>query len=132
MSVNPKLVPSASEALYDRAQQVMPGGCSRNTVLRKPHPLYVAKGEGCYVTDIEGVTRIDFANNMASLIHGHAHPEIVKAVSEQLQRGNVRLGRLLSSRLAHDRHAELGIFAAERVPRILVAVPVALVVRLAG
>ena len=87
MSVNPKLVPTASEALYDRARQVMPGGCSRNTVLRKPHPLYVAKGEGCYVTDIEGVTRIDFANNMASLIHGHAHPAIVTAVGEQLQRG---------------------------------------------
>ena len=87
MSVNPKLVPTASEALYDRAKQVMPGGCSRNTVLRNPHPLYVAKGEGCYVTDIEGVTRIDFANNMASLIHGHAHPAIVTAVGEQLQRG---------------------------------------------
>jgi glutamate-1-semialdehyde 2,1-aminomutase len=87
MSVNPKIVPTASEALYDRAQQVMPGGCSRNTVLRKPHPLYVAKGDGCYVTDIEGVTRIDFANNMASLIHGHAHPVIVAAVSEQLKRG---------------------------------------------
>jgi glutamate-1-semialdehyde 2,1-aminomutase len=83
----PDLVPSASEELYERALQVMPGGCSRNTVLRKPHPFYVAKGEGCYVTDIEGVTRIDFANNMASLIHGHAHPEIVSAVSEQLQRG---------------------------------------------
>jgi glutamate-1-semialdehyde 2,1-aminomutase len=87
MSVNPKLVPTASEALYDRAKQVMPGGCSRNTVLRKPHPLYVANGEGCYVTDIEGVTRIDFANNMASLIHGHSHPAVVTAVGEQLQRG---------------------------------------------
>jgi glutamate-1-semialdehyde 2,1-aminomutase len=78
---------TASEQLYERALQVMPGGCSRNTVLRKPHPFYVAKGEGCHVTDIEGVTRIDFANNMAALIHGHAHPEIVNAVSEQLRRG---------------------------------------------
>jgi glutamate-1-semialdehyde 2,1-aminomutase len=78
---------TASEELYERALQVMPGGCSRNTVLRKPHPFYVAKGEGCYVTDIEGVTRIDFANNMAALIHGHAHPEIVNAVSDQIRRG---------------------------------------------
>jgi glutamate-1-semialdehyde 2,1-aminomutase len=37
---------------------------------------------------VEGVERIDFANNMASLIHGHAHPAIVSAVSEQLQRGS--------------------------------------------
>ena len=76
-----------SQELYNRALRVMPGGVSRNTVLRKPHPLYAAKGEGCYVTDIEGVRRIDFANNMASLIHGHAHPAIVEAVTRQLQRG---------------------------------------------
>jgi glutamate-1-semialdehyde 2,1-aminomutase len=76
-----------SAALYQRALDLMPGGCSRNTVLRRPHPLYAASGQGCYVTDIEGVKRIDFANNMASLIHGHAHPQVVAAVTEQLQRG---------------------------------------------
>lgn len=78
---------SQSAALYERALQVMPGGCSRNTVLRKPHPLYAERGEGCYVTDIEGIRRIDFANNMAALIHGHAHPEVVAKVSEQLRKG---------------------------------------------
>jgi len=79
--------PSLSASLYERALRVMPGGCSRNTVLRKPHPLYAARGEGCYVTDIEGVKRIDFANNMASLIHGHSHPAVVAAVTEQLKKG---------------------------------------------
>ena len=79
---------SKSAALYDRAKQVMPGGCSRNTILRKPHPIYAAKGEGCVVTDIEGVKRIDFANNVASLIHGHAHPAIVQAVNAQLANGS--------------------------------------------
>ena len=78
---------SSSAALYQRALKVMPGGCSRNTVLRKPHPLYAERGEGCYVTDIESVRRIDFANNMASLIHGHAHPAVVSAITGQLQRG---------------------------------------------
>jgi glutamate-1-semialdehyde 2,1-aminomutase len=78
---------SKSASLYRRAQEIMPGGCSRNTVLRKPHPLYAERGAGCYVTDIEGVERIDFANNMASLIHGHAHPQIVSAVTAQLQKG---------------------------------------------
>ncbi|KAE9625967.1 aspartate aminotransferase family protein [Parasedimentitalea maritima] len=79
---------SKSAALYDRAKQVMPGGCSRNTILRKPHPIYAAKGEGCFVTDIEGVKRIDYANNVASLIHGHAHPRIVQAVNTQLANGS--------------------------------------------
>ncbi|MFG0284251.1 MAG: aspartate aminotransferase family protein [Phycisphaerales bacterium JB039] len=78
---------SRSADLYARGLDVMPGGVSRNTVLRDPHPLYAARGEGCRIIDIEGVSRIDFSNNMASLIHGHACPEIVRAVTEQVARG---------------------------------------------
>ena len=77
-----------SEQLFNQAKQVMPGGVSRNTIFRKPYPFYAASGKGCYVTDVEGVTRIDFANNMASLIHGHAYAPIVEAVSEQLAKGS--------------------------------------------
>ena len=82
-----KAVLSRSEALFARARKVMPGGVSRNTVLRRPHPFYVLRGEGCYVTDLDGVTRIDFSNNLTSQIHGHAHPAITAAVTDQLQRG---------------------------------------------
>lgn len=78
---------SRSMEIYQRACEVMPGGVSRNTVLRTPHPPYAEKGEGCYVTDIEGNKRIDFANNMAALAHGHAHPTMVAALTEQLQKG---------------------------------------------
>lgn len=78
---------SRSRELYERALRVMPGGVSRNAVLRRPHPAYAGKGEGCRVTDLEGVSRLDFSNNMASLIHGHAHPAIVEAVTAQLRRG---------------------------------------------
>jgi len=80
-------VAARSAALYERAKRIMPGGCSRNTILRRPHPVYAAEGEGCYVTDVEGVRRIDFANNVASLIHGHAHPAILSDVIEQMQKG---------------------------------------------
>ncbi len=76
-----------SAALYERALRVLPGGVSRNAALNDPHPLYVDRGEGCRLTDVEGVTRIDFANNMASLIHGHADPDMVHMVTEQLRRG---------------------------------------------
>ena len=79
---------SKSAALYERALQTLPGGVSRNTVLRKPHPLYADHASGFTVTDIEGRALIDFSNNMASLLHGHAHPEVVGAVTEQLQRGS--------------------------------------------
>src|SRR6476660_8190607 len=78
---------SRSAALYERALKVLPGGVSRNAILRASHPTYVECGKGCRVTDLEGVTRIDFSNNMASLIHGHACPEVIHAVTEQMTRG---------------------------------------------
>ncbi len=76
-----------SAALFERAQKVLPGGVSRDTLKRGAHPLYVSHGKGCMVTDVDGVERIDFANNMASHIHGHAFGPIVEAVSRQLQLG---------------------------------------------
>ncbi|MCP4551414.1 MAG: aspartate aminotransferase family protein [Bacteroidetes bacterium] len=96
-----------SKEIYRQACDVIPGGVSRNTVYRRPNPDYVANASGCYVTDIEGVQRIDFANNMAALIHGHAHPAIVDAVTEQLKKGTaytlaseveVRFAQLLNER----------------------------------
>ncbi len=96
------------EEIYAQACEVLPGGISRNTVFRKPHPNYAASASGCYITDLYGVSRIDFANNMASLIHGHAHPAIVEAVIDQVKNGTaytsatlaeVRLARLLCDRV---------------------------------
>ena len=76
-----------SQQLYEEACKVLPGGISRNTIHRTPNPDYVRQGRGCRVTDMDGVERIDFANNMCALIHGHAHPNTIQAVTEQLQRG---------------------------------------------
>jgi glutamate-1-semialdehyde 2,1-aminomutase len=76
-----------SQELFERALRVLPGGVSRNAVFRRPQPFYALRGEGCYLTDVEGNSRIDFANNMASLIHGHAYPAIVEAVTSQLSKG---------------------------------------------
>lgn len=78
---------SVSRALHERALGVMPGGASRNSAIREPHPLYAAHASGCRITDVDGTERIDFANNMASLIHGHSHPAIVSAVTAQLTKG---------------------------------------------
>ena len=96
-----------SKAIYDRAVDVITGGVSRNTIYRAPHPFYVASAKGSYITDIDGTERLDFANNMASLIHGHSHPTIINAVTEQLHNGSaytmateaeVRFAELLTSR----------------------------------
>jgi len=84
---NVKKAKQKSEEMYDEARHLIPGGVSRNTVFHKPYPHYVKQASGCYVTDIDGVERIDFANNMASLIHGHAFPPIVEGVTEQIRKG---------------------------------------------
>ena len=76
-----------SDALFRKAQKYLPGGVSRDTILHSPHPFYALRGRGCVVTDIDGREFIDFANNMASLIHGHAFPPIIDAVTRQMQRG---------------------------------------------
>ena len=99
---------SKSAALYERATAVMPGGNTRLTVFMKPFPYYAAYGEGCRLTDVDGVERLDFTNNYNSLIHGHAHPAITAAVQEQLTYGTafpmateaeIRLAELLCERV---------------------------------
>ena len=79
---------ASHNGIYQRAVEVLTGGVSRNTIFRRPHPYYVASAKGSYITDIEGKERLDFANNMASLIHGHSHPNIVNSVIEQLKKGS--------------------------------------------
>ena len=97
----------SGEEIYKQACDVITGGVSRNTVFRRPHPFYASHASGCYVTDIDGVEHIDFANNMASLIHGHSHPAIVSAVLEQMMRGTAYTmateAEVAFAQLLHDR-----------------------------
>jgi glutamate-1-semialdehyde 2,1-aminomutase len=74
----------------------------------EPYPPYAASGEGCWLTDVDGDRRLDCINNYTSLIHGHAHPEIVKAATRRLAEGpcfplptpeEVELAALLVDRL---------------------------------
>lgn len=99
---------SNSHALYNRALASLPGGNTRTTVFMKPYPIYAARGAGCRVWDIDGNEFIDCINNFTSLIHGHAHPALVKAATAQMALGSafglpteseVNLAELLASRL---------------------------------
>ncbi|WP_299493061.1 aspartate aminotransferase family protein [uncultured Shewanella sp.] len=98
-----------STQLFKRAKTVLPGGVSRNTIYHKPHPTYVSHGEGCYLTDIDGIKRIDFANNMASLIHGHAQPQVTQAIIEQVRKGT-------AFTLATELEIEFAELLCHRVP----------------
>ncbi len=78
---------SSAHQLYERATAVMPGGNSRLTVFQAPYPPYAARGRGAVVIDTDGQERLDFLNNYTSLIHGHADPDMIAAVTEQLELG---------------------------------------------
>ncbi len=72
---------------YREAARYIPGGTSKANLYMRPHPLYVRGGTACWATDLEGVERLDCINNFTSLIHGHAFPPVVQAVTAQLSWG---------------------------------------------
>ena len=76
-----------SQALFQRALDVMPGGSTRATIFYHPHPPYAAHGEGSRIVDVDGNVIVDFTNNFFSAIHGHANPKIVAAVAAAAARG---------------------------------------------
>jgi glutamate-1-semialdehyde 2,1-aminomutase len=81
-SANPK-----SKALHDQAERFMPGGDTRNSIFWSPFPVYVTHAEGTNLTDADGNVRTDFVNNMTTLIMGHRHPDVIKALRDQLDHG---------------------------------------------
>jgi glutamate-1-semialdehyde 2,1-aminomutase len=77
-----------SYKMDSNAQEYLPGGDTRTAIYFDPYPIYAQKGKGCNLYDVDGNNYIDFLNNYTALIHGHAHPAITKAVTEQLKKGS--------------------------------------------
>ncbi len=77
-----------SRSLFHEAKEHMPGGNTRSGVCHPPHPTYLESGDGCYVTDVDGNEYLDFVNNMTSLIHGHAAPEVIEPAIEAIRASN--------------------------------------------
>lgn len=78
-----------SEQLNREACQFLPGGDTRSAASYRPFPSFMIRGEGCRLYDADGHSYIDFMNNYTSLIHGHAHPKVVEAITEQAKIGTV-------------------------------------------
>ncbi len=77
-----------SAAMFERATAVLPGGSTRTTVYAPPYPPYLESGAGIHVRDVDGNDYRDFLGNYTSLILGHAHPAVVRAVETQARRGS--------------------------------------------
>lgn len=76
-----------SQAAYTRERKVVPGGSLRAASWFKPFPPYAARGEGCWVYDIDDRRILDCANNFFSLIHGHAYEPILDAIASTMKNG---------------------------------------------
>jgi glutamate-1-semialdehyde 2,1-aminomutase len=76
-----------SKALYERARQALAGGVASAYQARDPWPIYLARGTGSRVWDVDGTEMIDFHNAYGSMVQGHAHPAIVRAVRERVGLG---------------------------------------------
>jgi glutamate-1-semialdehyde 2,1-aminomutase len=97
-----------SAKLTEEARRYLPGGDTRSSAYYPPYPAFMSRGEGCRLWDVDGHEYVDFMNNFTSLIHGHAHPPTVAAVTEQIARGSayaapsesqLALARLLCERV---------------------------------
>ena len=100
-----------SAALAERANRVFPGGDTRLSAHYGPYPLAMASASGCVLTDVDGNQVLDFMNNFTSLIHGHAHPDVVSAVKQQIPLGSAYAAPSVSQ-------IELAELITERVPSI--------------
>jgi glutamate-1-semialdehyde 2,1-aminomutase len=77
----------ASARLYERAARVMPLGVASNFQANDPYPIYLARGRGSRVWDVDGNEYSDFHSGFGVNIVGHAHPKIVQAISEAATTG---------------------------------------------
>jgi glutamate-1-semialdehyde 2,1-aminomutase len=88
--VTASLTDTRSAELYRRALESIPGGV--NSPVRAMRaigrdPIFIAKGEGAELVDVDGNRFIDYVCSWGPLIHGHAHPHILSAVIEAAARG---------------------------------------------
>src|SRR5687767_14239275 len=80
----------ASERLFAEASGLMPGGVSSPVRAFRAvggDPLFIERGEGAYLVDVDGNRYIDYVLSWGPLILGHAHPLVVEAIASQAARG---------------------------------------------
>ncbi|NYI99524.1 glutamate-1-semialdehyde 2,1-aminomutase [Nocardioides thalensis] len=81
---------TASDALFDRARAVTPGGV--NSPVRAFNavggtPRFITSAHGAWLTDVDGNEYVDLVCSWGPMLLGHAHPEVVAAVQAAVARG---------------------------------------------
>jgi glutamate-1-semialdehyde 2,1-aminomutase len=70
----------ASKRLFDRAVRSMPLGVASSFQANDPYPIYLERGRGSRVWDVDGNEYIDFHNGFGTMAVGHAHPKVAEAI----------------------------------------------------
>ncbi len=84
------MVETSCEMLYRQAEEVIPGGVNspvRSCRAVGTNPLFITRGQGSKIFDVDGNGYIDYVGSWGPLILGHAHPEVVAAVKAAAELG---------------------------------------------
>jgi glutamate-1-semialdehyde 2,1-aminomutase len=73
--------------MWQEARRVIPRGVPSTFQDAAPQPLFVDRGKGSRVWDVDGNEYVDFHNGFGVMVVGHAHPQIVQAITERAARG---------------------------------------------
>ena len=79
-----------SKLLFEEARKILPGGVDSPVRAFKAvggQPLFIERGEGAWLVDVDGGRYIDYVLSWGPLILGHAHPGVVKALTQALAKG---------------------------------------------
>jgi glutamate-1-semialdehyde 2,1-aminomutase len=76
-----------SARTYERALKVMPGGVPSSFQVNDPWPVYLERGEGSRVWDVDGNEYVDFHNGFGVMCIGHANPDVGAAVKARVDEG---------------------------------------------
>ena len=81
---------SKSQALFERTSKVLAGGVgSADRAQVRPHPIFIDRGQGSRMWDVDGNEYIDYLLGYGPLILGHAHPRLTEAITRQAARGTM-------------------------------------------
>jgi len=73
--------PKAAELIARDAKAMSPS-------FTRSYPFVMERGQGCWVTDVDGNRFLDFTAGIAVVTTGHSHPKVVAAIKEQAERSS--------------------------------------------
>jgi glutamate-1-semialdehyde 2,1-aminomutase len=76
-----------SAAIMEEAQRSLAGGVASSWQAAPPRPIWIERGQGSKIVDVDGTTYVDLHNGFGAMLVGHAHPAVVKAVQERVALG---------------------------------------------